>query len=364
MTAHQPSLARRADLRGALAGFDPSWFTPVMGTGILAVAASSLPVTLPALHALAWLAWSLAASLLAIVLACGIAQLALHRQVALGHHLSPTAAHGYGAPAMAFMTVGAGALLLGQSAWGARVSVGIDAALWSVGTLVGLIAAVAIPYLTFTRQEHAPDAALGSWLMPVVAPMVSASTGALIVAHLAPGQARQTLMIACYAMVGAALVASLLIIAQVWTRLTHQRFPTGALVPTFWIVLGPLGQSVTAFNLLGAQARGSFDPATAAALEGAGVVFGVPVLGFAMMWLAIAALMTRRAARASMPFTLSWWSFTFPVGTCVTGAAALAAHTGNHALEALSVALFGLLLGAWAVTAPRTAASARAALLA
>jgi len=34
-----------------------------------------------------------------------------------------------------------------------------------------------------------------------------------------------------------------------------------------------------------------------------------------------------------MPFALTWWSFTFPVGTCVTCTIALAARTGNPALR-------------------------------
>jgi len=41
--------------------------------------------------------------------------------------------------------------------------------------------------LMFTRLRAAPDAAFGGWLMPVVPPMVSAATGALLVPHLRGG---------------------------------------------------------------------------------------------------------------------------------------------------------------------------------
>ena len=47
---------------------------------------------------------------------------------------------------------------------------------------------------------------------------------------------------------------------------------------------------------------------------------------------------------------LTWWSFTFPVGTCVTGAAALATHTGSVALAGLPTA--------WATVAVRMFCSA------
>jgi tellurite resistance protein TehA-like permease len=51
---------------------------------------------------------------------------------------------------------------------------------------------------------------------------------------------------------------------------------------------------------------------------------------------------------------LAWWAFTFPVGTCVTGAEGLARHTGLVALDALAIALYALLLAAWATAAART----------
>lgn len=51
---------------------------------------------------------------------------------------------------------------------------------------------------------------------------------------------------------------------------------------------------------------------------------------------------------------MSWWAFTFPVGTCVTGAEGLAHHTGLVALEWLAVGLYVLLVTAWAVTGLRT----------
>ena len=55
-----------------------------------------------------------------------------------------------------------------------------------------------------------------------------------------------------------------------------------------------------------------------------------------------------------MPFALTWWSFTFPVGTCVTGINGLSAHTGLVTIGFLAVAYFAGLLTAWAVVAART----------
>jgi len=77
----------------------------------------------------------------------------------------------------------------------------------------------AIPYLQFTQHDVRPDAAFGGWLMPIVPPMVSAANGALLIPHLAAGSARATLLYGCYAMFGLSLIAALIIITLIWSRL-------------------------------------------------------------------------------------------------------------------------------------------------
>ena len=89
-----------------------------------------------------------------------------------------------------------------------------------------------------------------------------------------------------------------------------------------------------------------------------GVLYGVPVWGFAMIWLAIAAAITLRTARDHLPFSLTWWSFTFPVGTVVTGTSVLAAATQADFLRYASLGLYALLLVAWLTAAANTARGA------
>ena len=87
-------------------------------------------------------------------------------------------------------------------------------------------------FATGVWVQAAPDAAFGGWLMPVVPPMVSAATGALLVPHLPAGQLRLTLLLACYAMFGLSLIASLVVITQLWRRLVRYSVGPAAMVPT------------------------------------------------------------------------------------------------------------------------------------
>ncbi len=330
-----------------------------MGTGIVANAAALLPVHVPGLAAVAPAIWILAALMLAALTALTALQWLQIPETARAHHRTLAMAPFYGAPPMAMLTVGAGALLVGKQLVGTGAAVRLDEALWTLGTVTGLATTVAIPYLLFTEMTPALEDAAGSWLMPVVPPMVSAATGAGLIAYLPPGQGRLALLLACYAMFGISLFLSLNMIALLWHRLTSHGVGAARMIPTLWIVLGPLGQSVTAAGLLAHAAHGSIGSLYARAMDAMALLYGVPVWGFAVAWMALAAAITVRTIGQGLPFSPTWWSFTFPVGTVVTGTSQLAVHTHAAFLTGASVALYGVLVCAWLTVAAQTARRSR-----
>ncbi|MRH89721.1 C4-dicarboxylate ABC transporter [Nocardia sp. SYP-A9097] len=337
----------------ALRGLAPNWFAVVMGTGIIANAAATLPLQFPGLRMAATVVWALAALLLIGVSAAWVAHWRRHPDVARSHGANPVMMQFYGAPPMALLTVGAGTLLLGSDVIGMSAAVTIDWVLWSAGTVLGLISACVIPFRMITRHTFDGDAAFGGWLMPIVPPMVSAATGALLIPHTPAGQPRLTLLFACLAMFGLSLIAALITITMIWSRLLHHGLPAASMVATVWIVLGPLGQSITAAGQLANVARTALPERETAALDIFALLFGVPTWGFAMLWLGIAIAVTVHT-RKSMRFNMTWWGFTFPLGTCVTGSTVLYSHTGAVLFAVVAVALFALLVTAWSVVAART----------
>ena len=146
---------------------------------------------------------------------------------------------------------------------------------------------------------------------------------------------------------------------MIWSRLALYGVSGTARVPTLWIVLGPLGQSITAAGLLGLNAALAVAPDIAAAMNLFAILFGVPVWGFAVLWIALATALTMRTVRRGMPFALTWWSLTFPVGTFVTGTTRLAVHTGLPAFTVAAVIAYFGLLGTWLLVAGRTARTTR-----
>jgi C4-dicarboxylate transporter/malic acid transport protein len=333
----------------------PNSFAAVMGTGIVANAAALLPFRSPLLTAISVAFWLLAASLLIVLATGALGQLALHRKLALSHHHNLAMAPFYGAVSMAFLTVGSGTLLAGSRIIGESSAVWIDATLWTIGAVSGLVCAVAIPYLLFVEHRPRLTDAYGSWLMPLVPPMVAASAGAGLVPHLASGQPRLDLLFACYAMFGLTLVMALIVITILWARLALHGVGESRLVPTIWIILGPFGQSITAVCLLAHAAPYAVPAATATALKDFALVYGVAMWGFAIAWLAISLMITAHTVRNHLPFAATWWSFTFPLGTLVTGTAELAVTSDIHALRLIAVPLFIGLISAWMLVAGRTA---------
>ncbi|MFD4411651.1 TDT family transporter [Streptomyces sp. NPDC058476] len=371
VTAAQPLPLRKAGIREAgihtpnrragaprsvtVRHLGPNWYASVMGTAIVATAGAGLPGNAPGLRTACTAVWALSLAMLVALLAARTLHWTHHRDQARAHLLDPAMAPFYGCLAMAFLAVGGATLVVGQDWIGTGAAVVLDAVLFTVGTVLGLVGAMAVPYLMVVRQRIEPGQASPVWILPLVAPMVSAALGPLLVPHLPPGQPQETLLLACVAMFGLSLLATFLMLPMVFARLITTGPLPLALTPTLFLVLGPLGQSTTAVGKFADFAPGVLSAPYSQGFGMLAVLYGVPVMGFALLWLGLATAMVLRARRRGMGFAMTWWAFTFPVGTCVTGAEALARHTGVVAFDWLAVGLYVLLVAAWAVTAVRTA---------
>lgn len=343
-------------MRDAFRHVGPNWYASVMGTAIIANAGAGLPGFERGVPRVAVTAvWAAAALWLAAVLLARAAHWRWHADQARRDLLDPAVAPFYGCLSMALTAVSAGTMIVGRDWIGTGAALGLAWTLWIAGTLIGLATTAVVPYLMMTRHDLPEGSAAPAWLLPIVAPMVSAATGPQLIPHVAAGQLRETMLFGCYAMFGISLLATMIILPVIFAKLVHRKVGPAIAAPGLFLVLGPLGQSVTAVNNLADVGQGIVSPQLAAALKPFAVLYGVPVLGFAMIWLLLASLVIAETRRHGLPFAMTWWAFTFPIGTCVTGALGLWHHTGLAAYAWLAIALYALLAGLWAITALRTA---------
>ncbi|SNT49689.1 TDT family transporter [Rhodococcoides kyotonense] len=341
LTTPPAFLFRELDRPGRiLENLTPNWFATIMGTGIVANAAATLPIQLPMLRVFATGVWVFASIALVVLTIAFAAHWILYTENARSHAAHPVTGLFYGAIPMALLTVGTGTLLLGTDILGATPALCIAGMLWVVGTAVGLATALWFPCRR-TEAEACP-----AWLMPVVPPMVSATAGAIIAQHMPDSSIRTTLVATSCVMFALSLVLGSTTLAIILNGLAKGRTPPLQAIPTVWITLGLVGQSVTAAHLLAVDTGSVW-------LQDASIVYGLVVGAFGVVMVTLATTLTIRAARRGLRFTMTWWSFTFPVGTCVTGATALGATFG--AANIVAVCLYAFLVSAWAVVAVNTA---------
>jgi tellurite resistance protein TehA-like permease len=153
---------------------------------------------------------------------------------------------------------------------------------------------------------------------------------------------------------GLSLFAALLMISVLWARLLLHGAEARPATPSLWVVLGPLGQGATALSAIAIASAHSLPAPYPAGLAVVALVGGTSLIGFAALWATLSGILTVCAAKDGLPFHLGWWSFTFPVGTCVTGLSALATRVDVPFLKVLAVAAFVGLLLAWIIVGAQT----------
>ncbi|WP_338836554.1 TDT family transporter [Gordonia polyisoprenivorans] len=356
---------REPPVRTHFAHVPPNWFATVMGTGILAIAAHGLGHgTL--LTALSIVFWLLACLVYIGVIAATVMHWRRHRDAARAHLRHPVIAHFYGAVPMATLTVGTSTLVAGVHVIGPSAALAVDIVCFTLGTIGGVTTALLIPARHLLGRAADPEGPnrpesnrpepFGGWLMSVVPPMVSASAAAVLAGALdEPSARRALLVIGVAAFVFSLVLAAPIAVSAIGSLMTHGTGPAG-LAPTWWIVLGPLGQSVTAACLLVHVATGVTGTATAGVLGALAHDYALTVWAAAVIWIVVATVITVRSVRRGLPFGLTWWSFTFPLGTFVTGSSALAATTGHTMFAVVAGVGFVALLLAWGIVATRTVA--------
>ncbi|MFT4086217.1 MAG: TDT family transporter [Gordonia sp. (in: high G+C Gram-positive bacteria)] len=327
----------------------PAWWGAVMGTGIVA--------TLTELHAGHHAAGAdlarffvIVAWLLMLGLTAGfIARIVRDRSV-WRESVSGVGAFAWGMVSMGVTSVGAATSAV-VPAWYAplaRTAWLLDAALWTLGAVVGIASTAGFVAYILRRN---PDGPRPAWGLAVVAPMVTATCGAPFVGQIDSDAASFALcafLVCCFA---TSLVLGVVVFAVAYAH--HFRvdpLPVAA-APSSWIPLGVVGQSTAAAQAISAQSARFLSPAAHDAAARFADVYGMVMLAVAVPLVAFAVVTTLRGARDRMPFSPGCWALTFPIGTLSLGSHHLAEATGLTVYSAAAVTAWIVLLGTWTLCA-------------
>ncbi|AYF89006.1 TDT family transporter [Pseudomonas sp. JS3066] len=338
--------------------FTPSWFAMTMGTGALALVVAALPWGGAIEAQLAEGLWLFNAVLFGGFALLFLARVLLFRDTVRPMLLHPVQSMFLGAIPMGLATLINGLVLFGAPHWGSQV-IALAHGLWWLDVVLALGAALLVPYLMFTRQDHALEKLTAVWLLPIVAPEVAAAAAGVLAPHLAPEAARQMLVVG-YLLWGVSLSLAFSLITLVLLRLALHKLPGSEFAATSWLPVGPLATGCLGLLSLGKAMPAAFaDTPLAGVAELArdlGLLGSLLLWGAALWWLVMALFCTRRHLRQDMRFNLGWWGFTFPLAVFTLATFELQRRTGMDFFGPIGAALaLGLAL-IWLQVMARTLA--------
>lgn len=329
-----PSLLRH--LRHATASLSPGYFSMVMATGIMSIAAHLLgvPVLAKALLALNWL-------LFIVIGALALAHLVWHpRRVRddLFNHLN---APGFFTFVAACGVLGSQSLLIGGNL---RVAATLG--------IVGLLAWIGFTYTIFTvltvKQEK-PELARGingGWLLAVVATQSMAVLAALI----APEVGQPLRMELNFFALSMWLWGGMLYIwmmSLIFYRYTFFKLAPGDLTPPYWINMGAMAISTLAGSLLIVNVSGApFLTSLLPFIKGFTVFYWATGTWWIPMLLVLA-LWRHVYKRFPMKYDPLYWGAVFPLGMYAASTDQMIRAMGFDFLGFLPPVFLYIALAAW-----------------
>ena len=340
--------------------FTPNWFTVVMGTGVVALILPFIALAPQWMWSIGAGLWQISIVLFILFSGMYLSRWILYPQEAKQIFQHPVMSLFLGAIPMALATLINGALKFGTTLYTEFLGVSIITwaeYLWYVDVLMAIAIAWCVPFLMFSRQQHALQGMTAVWLLPIVACEVAASSGGLLLAHL-PAQAHAVhILLGSYLLWGISVFPAFAILSILLLRLALHQLPSKEMAISSWLALGPIGTGALALVLLGEQAPRILTAVNLVdlgqvLLQG-GVFAALVLLGFGVWWFGVAILITLKHLR-DLPFNLGWWAMTFPFGVFSLAVIHLAEHTQLNAIQQCGTFFAVLLCTLWTLVMLKT----------
>ncbi|AFK22331.1 tellurite-resistance/dicarboxylate transporter [Pyrococcus sp. ST04] len=304
--------------------FPPSLFASVMGTGALAITSKMLSKDFQQLEVVSKALTYLNLALFLVLLIPWVARWVLYKEDALKDLRHPVVSHFYGTIAIAMLILSADL----------RIVLNLKSAyyLWIAGVIMTIVFSLLIPYIMFTEEEVNIKAIGPAWFIPPVGLIVIPMT------CLYPRSGLIEMLL--YFSWSSGFFLYLALFSIVMLRfIRHEPLPCG-LAPSIWINLGPIGAGTASLLAL---------------LNGELKLLGALLWGFGVWWLIMAILLTLYyLRRLSLPYSIAWWAFIFPLGAYTSATLKVASITGNILIKEFGMVLYLLLWALWIITSIRS----------
>ncbi len=316
--------------------FAPSWFAAVMGTGILALTSLFYSGYLPSLRYAAQGLFYLNVGLFGVLLVPCILRWVFYRDSALRDLNHPVIANFYPTLSVGMLVLASDFMVIGKD-----FAVGVW--LWIVGSALTIVFALLVPYIMFKGEHVTIEHINPAWFIPPVGLIVIPIAGSLVIGRFS-GLANDWVIFVNYFGWGAGFFLYLALLAVCMYRFILHRPLPSVLAPTVWINLGPIGAGTVALHNLVLHSGFIADPEPF-------FVLGFLFWGFGIWWVVMAiALTVHYVRRLRLPYAMSWWAFTFPLGAYVAASHVTAQRFSLALVDHIGFALYILLFVLWSAT--------------
>ncbi len=323
-----------------LKNFSPSWFASVMGTGIVGITTMFYSSYIPFLKPVSTVIVYFNIILFFLLLIPWLIRWIFYTSYAIEDLNHPVLSNFYATIGIAMLVLAANFLMILKNPT-------IAAVFWIIGTIITLFFAIFTPYLMFKGTHIKLDHINPAFFIPPVGLIVIPIAGSFMV-NILPQSYKELILIINYISWGSGffLYISLLAIC-LYRFILHHPLPE-VLAPTIWISLGPIGAGTISFiNLIN---HTSFimnkTPFFVSALF---------LWGYGIWWLVLAILMTLHYIKnLKLPYALSWWAFTFPLGAYVGSCRSIYNVLHIKTIDKIGLIVYILLMFLWTITLIKT----------
>jgi len=309
--------------RHIVRNFTPAWFSVNMGTGIVSILLNTLPYNGKWLYWISVGFFGLNVLLFGIFVMLTTIRYALYPEIFPVMITHPTQSLFLGTLPMGFATIINMFCFVCVPSWGPWASY-FAWGMWILDAVVSVLTCFGIPFIMMTRSpsDTGLQAMGAAWLLPVVACVVAAASGAIVADVLPDPQYALATLIASYVLWGVGVPLALMLIVVYLMRLMLYKLPAQMVIVSTCLPLGPLGQGGYGIQKLGSVAQTIFPqthtlrPGAGDTLYDVGFLLGLVLWAFGLLWLFFAVASIIRSRR--FPFNMGWWAFTFPLGVFST----------------------------------------------
>ena len=353
------------ELRRVVLNFSPSWFSVTMGTGMMALVLRSEPYQFRGLDIISDIVFALNVFLFCLFLLVGIFRYLAWPHTLILMLLHPSQSLYVGTFAMGFATIVNLVAVACAEPWGYRYSM-LGWVLWWIDASLAFVVCIGFLSLMSPRHSRSFHELSALWLLPVVCPVVSASSGSMVANTLTVTPARITVVISWF-LYGMGLVLCFMLLTMYFARLAVHKIPPPSQIASTFLPLGPCGQgaytvlklSQSGYNMAhrhgewllssdlttDAEARVMGTALYACSIPMALILWGVGLvcLILALLYVLDIALIGR------FRFNLGWWGTVYPLGVFTLATMELAHDLNSTTLRVISTILLFLELIVWLI---------------